>query len=178
MRYGRAARAARERLVGLNSDTIEISREIPVRGSLKSDSTSVDDGSCTSYIVMSTLSEVEHGPSEAAPLLPQVIPTANSQTKSTQASRERPSQLRILAILFLFVLFLDLGLELIQPAQTRAFEAIYCKGYYKKHEPGLIGSDGKDGVDEKWCKVGVIQGEVAILKGWQITIDSVGSTRL
>ena len=127
---------------------------------------------------MATLSEPEHEPSEDAPLLSPSSRTDDPQIESTEASRQRPSQLRILTILLLYVIFLDLGYELILPAQTRVFEAIYCKDYYKKHEPDLIGSDGGDGVDEKWCKVGVIQGQVAMLKGWQITLDSIGSMRL
>lgn len=127
---------------------------------------------------MATLSEAEHGLPEDAPLLSPFIRTVDSHTELTEASRQRPSQLRILTILLLYVLFLNLGYELILPAQTRVFEAVYCKEYYKKHEPGLIGSDGGDGIDEKWCKVGVIQGEVAMLNGWQITFDSIGSTRL
>ena len=127
---------------------------------------------------MATLSGVEHGLAEDTPLLSPSIHTVDSHTEPTDALRERPSQLRILTILFLYVLILNLGFELILPAQTRVFEAIYCKGYYEEHEPGLIGSDGGDGIDEKWCKVGVIQGEVAMLKGWQVTFDGIGSTRL
>ena len=125
--------------------------------------------------IMASYSEAEHGPPEEdAPLLS----TADSHIRpTTEASRERPSQFRILVTLLLHLLFLDFGYELIEPAQTRVFESIYCKEYYRNHEPGLIGSDGGDGVDEKWCKLGVIQGEVAMLKGWQVTFDSIGSTR-
>ena len=127
---------------------------------------------------MAILSGAEHGLPEDAPLLSPSLHIIGSHTEPTEALRERPSQLRILTILFLYVLVLNFGFELILPAQTRVFEAIYCKAYYEKHEPGLIGSDGGDGIDEKWCKVGVIQGEVAMLKGWQVTFDGIGSTGL
>ena len=28
---------------------------------------------------------------------------------------------------------------------------------------------------EKWCKISVVQGQVAMLKGWQLTLNGVGS---
>jgi len=94
-----------------------------------------------------------------------------SQTHSQSTSRQR----RVIILLLLYVVFLDLGYELIVPAQTRVFEQIYCRLYYEKHDPGLIGDHGNGQIDEKLCKNDVIQGEVAMLKGWQLALDGIGS---
>lgn len=99
----------------------------------------------------------------------------DDETEPNQVPQKGPSQTLIIALLQLYLVFLDLGYELIVPAQTRVFETIYCKQYYEKHNTSLIGSDGADGVDEKWCKVSAVQGKVSMLKGWQLTFDSIGS---
>lgn len=113
--------------------------------------------------------------SETSPLLSPSAAPVHSETQSSQFTPKKPSRARIIILLLLYLVFLDLGYELIVPAQTRVFEQVYCRLYYEEHDPSLIGSDGKDGVDEKWCKVDVVQGEVAMLKAWQIALDSVGS---
>ncbi|KAL9095542.1 MAG: hypothetical protein Q9163_006508, partial [Psora crenata] len=96
--------------------------------------------------------EAEVGQSEYAPLLSPSIRAVYSHTEPTETSSEKPSQLLIITLILLYVVSLDLGYELILPAQTRVFEAIYCRQYYEKHDPSLIRSDGRDEVDEKWCK--------------------------
>ncbi|KAF5649005.1 major facilitator superfamily transporter [Fusarium sp. NRRL 52700] len=60
------------------------------------------------------------------------------------------------------------------PAQTRVLEGIYCRIYYEDHDYGLQSGDASGGIDERLCKVGIIQSEVAMLKGWQVTLDSIG----
>lgn len=85
------------------------------------------------------------------------------------------SERQIIALILLLIATFDIGYELIAPAQTRVIESIYCRQYYEQHNISLIGGDGRGGVDEKWCKVPIVQGELAMLKGWQITLDSIGS---
>ncbi len=97
------------------------------------------------------------------------------EIEPTQVPQKRPSQTLIIALLQLYLVFLDLGYELIVPAQTRVFETIYCKQYYEKHNTSSIDSDGANGIDEKWCKNSAVQGKVSMLKGWQLTFDSIGS---
>jgi len=70
---------------------------------------------------------------------------------------------------------LDLGYELIMPAQTRVIEQIYCKEYYALHGVWHVDHGKPLEIDEKLCKVPQVQGEVAILRGWQATLDSIGS---
>ncbi|KAF2434683.1 MFS general substrate transporter [Tothia fuscella] len=103
-----------------------------------------------------------------------VSTTRHPRNEAAEATPGKSSHILVLTLLLLYVIFLDLGYELIVPAQTRIFESIYCKEYYQKHDPSLIGSDGNDGVDEKWCKVSAVQGDVAMLKGWQLTFDCIG----
>jgi hypothetical protein len=112
---------------------------------------------------------------ESSPLLPGFAVGSDALPKDTGTSRRTPSRTFVVVLLLLYVVFLDLGYELIQPAQTRVLESIFCRQYYEQHDPSLIGSDGRDGVDEKWCKVPGVQGELAMLKGWQLTFDSLGS---
>jgi len=81
----------------------------------------------------------------------------------------------VFSLVLLYLVLTDLGYELISPAQTRVFEQIFCKLYYQGHEPRLANSFEDQDVDEKLCKVTPVQKEVAMLKGWQLTFDSIGS---
>ncbi|KND90093.1 hypothetical protein TOPH_05323, partial [Tolypocladium ophioglossoides CBS 100239] len=85
---------------------------------------------------------------ENSPLLSTSASAVHSETQPSQFTRRKPSRALIIVLLLLL--------------------------YHDKHDPSLIGSDGKDGVDEKWCKVDVLQGEVAMLKGLQIAFDGIG----
>jgi hypothetical protein len=85
----------------------------------------------------------------------------------------RKSAFYIIALIVAFILSLGVGDELIQPAQTRVIESIYCRKYYDKANPGLIGGDGW--VEERYCKGSRVQGQVASLKAWSIALDGAGS---
>lgn len=82
----------------------------------------------------------------------------------------RRSELFIVGVLAIVIFALGTGDELIQPAQTRVLESIYCKNYYAIHDPSYI--VGPSGVPEELCKNAVIQGQVAFLKGWLATIEA------
>lgn len=114
-----------------------------------------------------------HVPDEATPLLRS--PTELEQPDRITPRPKKASPLFIATIAILWVLIIEFGDELISPAQTRVFESIYCQLYYRDHDPSLIGSDGHGGVAEKWCKIPVVQGQVAMLKGWQNTLNGIGS---
>lgn len=127
-------------------------------------------------------------PSDTTPLLPHADCNSDSEAAQPPDPTKRrynqpshlfakyvPSQRAVIVILvLLYLISMDLGYELILPAQTRVFEKIFCTQYYREHDPSLIGSDGRDGVNEKWCKIKEIQGQLAMLKGWQVTFDSIG----
>lgn len=113
--------------------------------------------------------------SEASPLLSSPATGIAPPVGAGETQPRRPSRTFIVVLLLLYLVFLDLGYELIMPAQTRVLETIICRQYYEQRDPSLIGSDGRDGVDEKWCKVKEVQGDLAMLKGWQLTLDCLGS---
>ena len=114
-------------------------------------------------------------PSESSPLLHTSASATHPEPQSSRSTQRKHLQARTTILILLYLVFLDLGYELITPAQTRIFESIYCRLYYTEHDPSLIGSDGQDGVDEEWCKVSEVQRRVAMLKGWQIAFESIGS---
>lgn len=87
--------------------------------------------------------------------------------------KPRKSATYIIAFVIAFILFIGVGDELIQPAQTRVIESIYCRQYYDKVDPGLIGGDGW--VEEKYCKGSKVQGQVASLKAWALSLEGAGS---
>lgn len=114
------------------------------------------------------LSGSPYSADDRTPLLGRLVSTS-------APSRKRWAPSTICLLLTLLIVFICTGDEVIQPAQTRVFESIYCREYYTKHDPSLIGSDGRDGVAEGFCKMTEIQGQVALLKGWQGTFDQVGN---
>lgn len=85
------------------------------------------------------------------------------------------------AISYLFLLVIIAGTTadgISSPALTRIYESIYCRQYYADNDPSMIGRDGDDGVPEEFCKIGHVQGEVAMLKAWQTFFEAIGSILL
>lgn len=87
--------------------------------------------------------------------------------------KPRKSATYIIAFIIAFNLFIGGGEELIQPAQTRVIESIYCRQYYEKVDPGLIGGDGW--VEERHCKGAKVQGQVANLRAWALSLEGAWS---
>jgi hypothetical protein len=104
---------------------------------------------------------------------PLIRPSTSTSPSSSSESKASPTF--IITLIIFIIITLGCGDELIGPAQTRVYESIYCRRYYEIHDPSFIGSDGGDGVAEKFCKIPIVQGEVAMLKGWGITFDGIGS---
>jgi MFS family permease len=117
---------------------------------------------------------------EQTPLLQPQQTTAPQQQQEDGRERQqakavplkRRSERFVVLVLILAILTIGTGDELQKPATTRLFESIYCRAYWAKHDPSLIGSDGGDGVAEEYCKNHEIQGDVAMLRGWQLTIEA------
>lgn len=125
--------------------------------------------------------------SESTPLI------QNTETQGTP-TRLPISQARktyILLLTSLFVLSLGIGDEIINPAQTRVFEAIYCRRFYEKHDPSVIAPGYHDGwwddesrqgvllgIQERWCKVPEVQGDVATVKLYEQGLSCIGSLLL
>lgn len=81
------------------------------------------------------------------------------------------------------VFLLQMGDQLADTPQTRIIEGIFCYKYWEKADPSklllsrdVVGPGAVGGVDEAWCKLPQIQGQVAHLKGYQIMFDGIPST--
>jgi len=103
------------------------------------------------------------------PLLGPSSDDENGAEIETPRTKGRRSEFFIISTLALIIFFLETGDELIQPAQTRVLESIYCRQYYTAHDPSLTFPAG---IPESECKNHVIQGQVAMLKGWMAMIGA------
>jgi len=122
-------------------------------------STPPSETTTTPLLASTTTDDAQHNASE-------------QETQTSHNSSFFRSEAFVFTILIVAILALSTGDQLQAPAQTRIIESIYCRSYYAEHDPSLIGSDGGDGVAEVYCKNHVIQGQVAMLRGWQITIEA------
>lgn len=113
--------------------------------------------------------------SETSPMLPHSSDAAESEADIGQPQPKKRSNTSIVFFILLYVALFNIGNEMIATAQTRVFEDIFCQIYYAKNEPEGIGSNERGVIDEKWCKIGPVQSDVAMLKGWQLTLDGIGS---
>ncbi|KAI9693456.1 MAG: hypothetical protein M1820_009249 [Bogoriella megaspora] len=88
--------------------------------------------------------------------------------------RKKPVNHNTVALmLVLATIILGAGDLLTQSPQTRIFEAIICRRYFKKHDPSVIGQN--DWVPERLCKIEPVESGVALLIGWQSFFDSIPS---
>ncbi|KAK4987708.1 hypothetical protein LTR50_004456 [Elasticomyces elasticus] len=104
-------------------------------------------------------------------------------TAARQISDPKPKQMsqkNVILYLAIVVVVLGIGDQLIQSPQTRVIESIYCYKFMEQHEPGnvLVGRDhvgpgAIGGVPERLCKIDVVQGQVAMLMGWQQLLDGI-----
>lgn len=60
--------------------------------------------------------------------------------------------------------FVNLGIQLLGPAQTQIFENIYCAQWYERHPTPGLPLHGH--IPESYCKIGPVQTQVSWLKGW------------
>jgi MFS family permease len=138
----------------------------------------------------STPSDEIQTASERTPLLPSDL--ESPKTPATQEHLFVPQITKarknfVIILLALLILCLGIGDELIGPAQTRVFEAIVCRHFYDAHDPSVIAPGDHNGwwddeskrgmllgVHEGWCKIPPVQGKVAMLKGWDSGLGSIG----
>ena len=105
---------------------------------------------------------------EREPLLRSRV--SHDQPVSTGASvQPEPTaedlQKRITILVAILTATLEIPLILLLTSETRVFELILCRQYYAHVEPGKIGAGGR--VPEEFCKIGVVQTQVANLRGGQ-----------
>ena len=66
--------------------------------------------------------------------------------------------------LYAIVFCINLGLQILAPAQTKIFEAIYCLQWYERHPIAGLPIDGA--IPESYCKIAPVQTQISTLKGW------------
>ncbi|KAK8165607.1 major facilitator superfamily domain-containing protein [Phyllosticta citrichinensis] len=110
--------------------------------------------------------------------------TASSSSATRQGRRRRRwSGAAVCHLLVLVVVCLEFADVVASPALTRIYEAVYCRQYYAGRGGNVGDVDGQGGHDfgavggipEEYCKVPQVQGEVALLKAWQVFFDAAGS---
>jgi hypothetical protein len=97
---------------------------------------------------------------EASPLLGAV--------ESTESRLRKQHRFRVIFIVFAMFFFLEFGAGLLLPGTTAALEQRICGEVYANLNP----------IDRD-CKAPAVQGSLAVLKGWQTTLDCIpGRSRL
>lgn len=91
-------------------------------------------------------------------------PLLSSASDGANRKDESRSYTRLLVKIYIIVLCVNIGVQMLVPAQTQIFEAIYCSQWYKNHPtPGVpSGSD----IPESYCKIAPVQKQISTLKGW------------
>jgi len=101
--------------------------------------------------------QVEQSTTSSEPLLPE------EPLNITEPPRKDFSHIFIR--LYAVVFFINIGFQIIAPAQIQIYERIYCSEWYGKHpaDPVAYGDD----IPESMCKIPQVQQQVSTLKGWQ-----------
>ncbi|KAK1590933.1 ATP synthase F0 [Colletotrichum navitas] len=97
-------------------------------------------------------------PEEDAPLLTHDLPSTVAPT--------RAYQVKIIGLAMVFILIGEIGAYLQIPPTFQLMEEIICH----KHYPGHIISQS---VHDNVCKSAEVQGELAMIKGWQTSFGSI-----
>ena len=129
---------------------------------------------------------IYHDPTEESPLLsPMVDDEDTLSEESNPLSRLWQSPATFVLWLLGTILLLSLGDQWAENPQLRIFESVICYRYYEKVDPSkiIVGRDAVGpgaigGVDEMLCKVDAVQGDVAMLRGWQQLFDAFPSLLL
>ncbi|EER42631.1 MFS multidrug transporter [Histoplasma capsulatum H143] len=90
-------------------------------------------------------------------------------TVRPRKTREKPVVFVFLCVLIVFCI--DFGNFLSVAPQTRIYEAIACRKYYEKQEPGQYRL--LEDIPEDKCKIPPVQGELAFVQGLQISFEAL-----
>jgi len=77
----------------------------------------------------------------------------------------------VLGLVLSIVFVTDLANSVSKAPLTRVFESIICQNHFAIVDPSKINNNGF--VEERHCKVGPVQEELALLRGWQDFFDYV-----
>lgn len=96
------------------------------------------------------------------------FPTPDEDASSTSLTVPR---YYILSLVLSIVFVTDLANSVSKAPLTRVFESIICQNHFAIIDPSKINSNGF--VEERYCKVGLVQEELALLRGWQDFFDYI-----
>jgi hypothetical protein len=108
--------------------------------------------------------------SETLPLLNDSIGTSDAALthfpppSSSTTPPPYPHLKKVILMIASIIVVADLSDFIRIAPRLRLFEASICHDYYLKHDPSVIGGDGR--VPEMLCKGEGVQAEVAMLNGW------------
>ncbi|KAK6073234.1 MFS transporter [Seiridium cupressi] len=93
--------------------------------------------------------------------IPETTPLLQAQVP-VEAQPVYHHRRRVIVITFTMFFFLEIGANLLLPATTVALEQKICNEQYANLDP-----------NHRDCKAAIVQGAIAVLKGWQTTLDCV-----
>ncbi|GKT42536.1 efflux pump ustT [Colletotrichum spaethianum] len=114
---------------------------------------------------MAPTSSVDHDgdvearrPEEETPLLAHDLPQTIAPT--------RAYQIKVIGLAMTFIILIEIGVYLQVPPSYQLMEEIICRKHYPDH---IISQDD----DDDLCKAALVQGELAMVKGWQASFDCI-----
>ncbi|KAF7889030.1 hypothetical protein EAF00_009330 [Botryotinia globosa] len=111
---------------------------------------------------------------ETTPLLPK-LPTGSihSTTDHNALLTRQTVAIRVSVIVILSVLLVEIGDYLLQAPLARTLEDILCREYYSSAPLSEFSEAPRLSIPESQCKNDVIQGKLAMLKGWDGTLACI-----
>ncbi|TGO19947.1 hypothetical protein BPAE_0329g00080 [Botrytis paeoniae] len=111
---------------------------------------------------------------ESTPLLPK-LPTRsiNSATDHDALFTRQTIAIRVSVIIILSVLLVEIGDYMLQAPLARTLEDIICRDYYSSAPLSGFSEAPRLSIPESHCKNDVIQGKLAMLKGWDGTLACI-----
>lgn len=88
--------------------------------------------------------------------------TAPTEFQSLMASHW--SRWKVVYLYGLFLLISTFGDNIKIGPEVRLYELVVCRHYFLEHDPSKVDEDGN--VEERYCKLDVIQGQLSVLRGW------------
>jgi len=74
------------------------------------------------------------------------------------------SRWKVVYLYCLFLLISNFGDNIKVGPEIRLYELLVCRRYYLEHDPSKVDNDGS--VNESYCKLDILQGELSMLRGW------------
>lgn len=95
----------------------------------------------------------------------------NVVAEPSPPSHSRRFQIYTIAVTLGLIFLLDLSGNLMVAPTMRIMESILCYDYYKEANSTIIGDHGT--VDEKYCKINIVQEGLAFLNGWDLFFSNL-----